>query len=139
VIIGLRRLGAVQHRLGDDAEALATFGRGLETCEAANQAQEQHCLVLRANRAQLLARSGNGTLALSEADAVAATLEPRAPAVASERAQAQQARAAALHALARNEEALAAQDAAIDILRRAFGEAHRETREAIEARTRLLP
>jgi hypothetical protein len=139
VIIGLRRLGAVQRRRGNDAAALATLERALEICETANQAREQHCLVLRANRAHLLALSGNGTVALAEADAVADLLEPRAPAVASERAQAQQARAAALHALARKDEALAAQDAAIAILTRAFGNAHRETRDAVEARARLLP
>ncbi len=136
VIIGLRRLGTVQHRRGDHDAALATLSRGWDYCKA-NQPNEQHCVVLRANRAHALALQGQGKEALSEAEAAVAELAPRAPGLVSERSQTLQAKAAALAAQQRGDEALAVQDEVIALLSTKFGAKHPETIGAIKARAEL--
>ena len=100
------------------APALATMNLAWDACARYAYLQDQLCVVVRANRARLLAMSGQAALALSEAEAAHADLlriDPKG--IVSERAQALQARAMALAHLQRKPEALAQQDAAIALLR----------------------
>lgn len=138
VVTVLRRLGVLLHRHGDTGEALATFNRAWQICRDNDQILEQHCIVIRANRAQALALTGDGAQALGEAEAAhAALLKLQVEGLESERGQALQARAAALAALQRKDEALAQQDEVIAMLSKAYGAEHDETKGAIKARERL--
>jgi serine/threonine protein kinase len=138
VVVALRRLGVAQHRHGDTKAALTTFTRALDLCRAAGQSEEQHCIVLRANRAQALALTGDGEQGLREAEAAhAALLKLANEGLYSERGQALQARAASLAALKRKDEALAQQDEVIAMLSKAYGPDHAETKGAITARERM--
>jgi len=127
-ITGLRRLGLLLHRRGDSAGALQSFERGLAACQAGKQTAEQHCVVTGINRAETLARLGRADEALAAADAGLAALDAlSAGGLASERAQAHEARAVALSALGRRDEALASLDAGIALVAAAFGQDHAET------------
>lgn len=138
VITGLRRLGLAQHRRGDSAGALASFERGLATCQSSGQAEEQHCIVLGINRAEALARLGRAEEALIAAEAGAAALQKLSPTgLASERSQAAEAAAIALTTLGRKDEALARLDEALQWLVEAFGEEHGETRSTRALRAEL--
>jgi len=138
VVVALRRLGVAQHRHGDTPAALVTFTHALDVCRKAGQAEEQHCIVLRANRAQALALTGDGEQGLREAEAAHAALSKLAnEGLYSERGQALQARAAALATLKRKDEALAQQDEVVAMLTKAFGADHAETKGAIAARERM--
>lgn len=137
VVIGLRQLGAMQAQRDDDTTALASLERGWLECQSENASiVEQHCVILRAERAELLAETGRAEEALHEADAALAQLAPR-PGLSSEKSRAQQARAAALAALQRHEEARIAQNAAVALLETAYGTEHPETRRAREVRASL--
>ena len=136
--VALRRLGVAQHRHGDTKAALGTFTHALDVCRAAGKTEEQTCIVLRANRAQALALTGDGAQGLREAEAAhASLLKLSGEGLYSERGQALQARAASLAALHRKDEALAQQDEVIAMLSTAFGPDHPETQGAVRARERL--
>jgi hypothetical protein len=137
-VTALRYLGVSQYRREAVALALGTLNRAWEACAQYAYQADQLCVVVRANRARLLAMSGQPALGLSEAEAAHADLLRIDPdGLASERAQALQARAAALAYLRRKPEALAQQDAAIALLREKLGETHSETRGAVAQRARL--
>ncbi|MCX7555711.1 serine/threonine-protein kinase [Xanthomonadaceae bacterium JHOS43] len=136
-IAPLRYLSIAQGARDDRSGALDTLTRAYALCEQTGETASQLCLVVRANRALLLARSGQGELALHEADA-AIQLLSSTPGIYSERAQAMEARAAALSELGRHAEALAEQEAAIDLLNSHYGPGHPETRRVQEARHALM-
>jgi tetratricopeptide (TPR) repeat protein/tRNA A-37 threonylcarbamoyl transferase component Bud32 len=140
---GLRSLSLFQSQSGDAAGALATLSEAWGLCQSTQRQSEQVCLAARANRAHLLARQGRAAQALSEVEAL--EQEPNlhmaspvsASAVRSERAQVWRARAAALAALGRKDEALVAQDRAVELLNAEFGAQHPESRTAIAERDAL--
>ncbi len=133
VVNGLRRLGVSQARRGDLSTARATLQRGWDTCEARDQRDYGNCVVMRANLANVLARSGEAEIALLHADAAVAALAGHTG-MADQKSQALQARAAALAALDRIDDARLAHDEAVALLIDAFGPAHPTTREAIVLR-----
>jgi len=135
-LYALRQLAVAQHLHGDDAGALASLERAWSLCQGSGKTGSHGCIVIRANRAQHLARAGRGAEALEEAAAADAAL-PDDPALYREHSQIMEARAAALAALGKHEAALSQQDAAIALLRRNFGPEHLETRRAIAARAKL--
>ena len=135
-IASLRYLAIAQRQRDDDAGALASLARAGTLCAQADEGHSTLCAAVRANRAMLLARTGQGATALEEVEA-AARLLPGSPNLYSEHAQVMEARAAALAALGRRDEALAEQDAAIALLRQNFGPAHPETQRVTQARTAL--
>lgn len=136
-ISSLRYLAIAQRQRGDSEGALASFTRALALCERADEDVVVLCVVTRANRATLMARAGQGDMALKEADSAARAL-PDDPNLYSELAQTMEARAAAFAALGRHEEALAEQDAAIALLRENFGPEHAETHRVENARAALV-
>ncbi|MCK7593071.1 serine/threonine-protein kinase [Pseudomarimonas salicorniae] len=133
----MRRLAVAYQHHKREAEARATFDEVWSMCERNNMQAQQECVVIRANRAQLLAYAGQGELALNESEAAMASLGNRAEGLVSEWGQVEQARAAALSALGRRDEALALQDAVIARYSEAFGPEHRETASARSARPKL--
>lgn len=135
-ISSLRYLAIAQRKRNDDAGALDSLAHALALCEKADEDTDLLCVVTRANRAMLLARTGQGELALQEADAAARAL-PDNPNLYSELGQTMEARAAAFAALGRRDDALAEQDAVIALLRKNFGPDHAETRRVEHARATL--
>lgn len=104
-VIGVwRRLALSQQQRGELAQARASLDAGYALCADAESAGSLICATIRANRAKLLAVSAPDR-ALAEADAALATLTERFAAHADQRAQALEARAAALSGLGREDEA----------------------------------
>ena len=136
VVAALRQLAIAQRSHDDNTGALSSLERAYTTC--LQHARESHllCLAIRANRALLMARTGNPTQALAEADAALAGLLGDSTRY-SEQGQAMEARAAALDALGRRPEARAELDAVIALLAKNFGPEHPETRRVRAARSRL--
>ena len=135
-LYALRQLAIAQRLHGDDEGALASLDRALALCRDAGETASQGCIVVRANRALLLARKGDGARALEEAQAADDAL-PRDAALYSERGQIMEARAAALTALGQHAQAQAEQDAVIALLRRHLGPDHAETLRVVAARAAL--
>ena len=133
----LRRLAIAYEYDKQDAEARKLFDEAWSLCDRNNMHGQQECVVIRANRAQLLAYEGQGELALKEAEAAMVSLGERAEVLVSEWGQVEQARAAALSALGRRDEALALQDAVIARYSEEYGPEHRETTSAQSARPKL--
>ncbi|MEZ5545780.1 MAG: serine/threonine-protein kinase [Lysobacteraceae bacterium] len=132
----LRQLAIAQRLNGDDKGAMASLERGLALCRAAGETASQGCIVTRANRALLLARTGHAQQALEEAQAADDAL-PKDAALYSERSQISEARAAAFATLGQHREALAEQDAAIALLQENLGPGHPETVRVTAARAAL--
>ena len=122
-----RRLALSQQRRDDYAGALRTLDGAATLCRPPGIAGNLMCLTVRANRADVLAHLGDGATALVEADAALEGLSKTVGAEADEVAQAHQARAAALAALDRDAEALAAQRAAVEIYTRLYGAGNSNT------------
>ena len=135
-IASLRYLSIVQNKRDDKTASMESLTRAVALCERLNQTASLICVVTRANHAMSLARAGQGEAALRQAQAAARDL-PDDPALYSERGQIMEARAAALAALGRREEALAEQDAVIALLRENFGSEHSETLRVEKSRARL--
>jgi len=110
----LRYLGVSQARRGDVALAFATLDQAYAYCRANTGANKLMCATIRANRAHVDAMRGNGVSALAEADLALAELRERFPRSRDEQAQALVARAAALFALSRFDEAVAVQHQVLD-------------------------
>jgi serine/threonine-protein kinase len=125
-----RRLALSQQRRDDYAGALQTLDGAATLCRPPGIAGNLMCLTVRANRADVLAYLGDGATALVEADAALEGLLRTVSADADEVAQAHQARAAALAALDRDAEALAAQREAVDIYTRLYGAGNSNTQTA---------
>lgn len=132
----LRYLSIARNLVGDHDAALTSLDRAVSLCEQAGRSENQLCVVVRANHAMLLARTGQAERALHEAEAAARALSDD-PALHSERGQIMEARAAALSALGQHDLALAEQDAVVTLLRKGFGDEHPETRRVIAARAAL--
>lgn len=135
-IPSLRYLAIAQRKQGNREGALASLKRAQELCVQSGEEASLVCIVVRANRAMMLAGAGQGELALREAEAAAALL-PVHPGLFSELGQVKEARAAALAALGQREAALAEQDAVIALLRDNFGAEHPETRRVERGRVLL--
>lgn len=125
-----RRLALSQQRRDDYAGALKTLDDAARMCRPPGIAGNLMCLTVRANRAEVLGRLGDGAAALAEADAALEALLKTVGADADEVAQAHQARAAALAALDRDADALAAQREAVDVYTRLYGAENSNTRSA---------
>ncbi|MGE4071603.1 MAG: protein kinase [Lysobacterales bacterium] len=124
-LIGVwRRLALSQQRRGELAQARASLESGYALCADAESAGSLICATIRANRAELLAASAPDQ-ALAEAQAALASLSERFPTSTDQRAQALEARAAALSALGRDAEA-AADRAEASVLRDRGGKPLRE-------------
>mgnify|MGYP001809707403 FL=1 len=111
-------------------EAAAVLDAAIDSCRAAATLENQLCLTLRANRAHLAARLGNFEAALAEADTVERTLAQRFGSGLDERAQALEARAAALAGLQRGEEARTTQSEALRIYQALYDGSHRSVLRA---------
>ncbi len=122
-----RRLWIVLRERGDAKAARTAIESAWKACA---EVQNQLCMVVRASRAQSLAEAGQAELALSEADAAAQGLEQQLGERSDELAQALQARASALLALQRRDEALAAQREVVDMLEAVNGAQHVTTLNA---------
>ena len=123
--------GLRQH--GDAKSAQVVIESAWKSC---NEQALQHykiCLIVRANRAQSLAETGHEELALGEAEAAAQGLKQQLGESSDGLAQALEARATALLALGRRDEALAAQRNAGDMLDSLNGSQHPTTLRAREA------
>jgi serine/threonine-protein kinase len=129
VIMALRSRALFRRRQGDSDGALADFDEALAQCRR-HRPDHLICLVVRANRAGHLARMGRGDEALREADAVLTELKRTKQDGDNEYPQALEARAFALHALGRREEAVATQQQAIDRYVAIFGVDHAEAKRA---------
>ncbi|MCB1599858.1 MAG: serine/threonine-protein kinase [Lysobacterales bacterium] len=101
-----RRLALSQQRRGELAQAQASLDAGYALCADTESAGSLMCATIRANRAEWLAVSAPDQ-ALDEAQAALSSLSERFPASTDPRAQALEARAAALSALGRDTEAAA--------------------------------
>jgi serine/threonine-protein kinase len=122
-----RRLALSQDRRGDRAGARHSVDQAVAICAAAEIAGNQNCLTSRATRAQLMADQGEGAAALAEADLALAGLRKVHGRDTDEVAQALEARAAALHALDRADEARAAQREALAAYTAIYGSTHAST------------
>ncbi len=125
-----RRLWAGLRLQGDRNAAMTVAEAAWKGCNAQSLQSHKICLTLRANRAQSLAEAGQGELALSEADAAAQALKQHLGEASDELAQALEARASALLALKRRDEALASQREAADMLEAVNGAQHVSTLDA---------
>ncbi len=129
LILALRQRALFRRDQKDNAGALADFEAGLEQCRK-HKPGHVICQVLRANRAGHLARMGRGEEALREADIVIAELERDDQIHDNEYPQALEARAFALHALGRVDEAKTTQQRAIASYAALFGDDHEEAKRA---------
>lgn len=119
----MRALAAL-HEVG--AEAARPFlDRGATMCTEQSITHLQ-CDVIRANRAGVMAMMGEGEAALVEADAALAGLEARGATDQSEYTQGLEARARALSALGRHDEAIATQKQVVAAMARLFEAGHPE-------------
>ncbi len=129
VMLPLRYRALMEVKQGNLPAALADFDRALMPCVAGEYANAL-CVVIRTNRAGLLAKMGRGEEAMSEVDAVIADLTARNLLGDNEYAQALESRAAALRSLNRNDEAVATQTLAVARYTAIFGEGHAEVKRA---------
>lgn len=136
VLTPLRFLALAKRRAGDAAGALAAIDRAWTEC--GSNAGLALCNVIRANRAGMLADAGRAQEGLAEADAALAALRATER-LDNDAAQALESRAHALAALGRGADARAAQEEALAIYLRMYGEQHRETQRAREALAALAP
>lgn len=125
-----RRLALSQQRRDDYAGALRTLDAAAALCRPPGIAGNLMCLTVRANRADVLAHLGEGATALVEADAALEGLRKIVGIEADEFAQALQARAAALAALDRHDDAIAAQREALATYTKLYGAGNSNTRTA---------
>lgn len=110
----------------DGPEAARPFlDRGAALC-AERSITHLQCDVIRANLAGVMAMMGEGEAALAEADAALAGLEQRGATDQSEYTQGLEARARALAALGRKDEAIATQQRVVDTMARLFDAGHPE-------------
>ncbi len=121
----------IQHRLwiglrqnGDVRAARIAIDAAWKSCGGQDNEQFTLCLKVRASRAHSLAEAGQGRLALSEAEAAAQGLKQQLGERSDELAQALEARASALLALQRRDEAIAVQREAADMLETLNGAQH---------------
>lgn len=127
--VALRMRALFRRRQGDPAGALEDFETGIAHCRR-HTPDHLFCEVLRANRAAHLARMGRGEEALQESEAALAAMERMQRADDNEYAQALEAKAFALQALGRTDEARATQKRAIARYEALFGAEHREAQRA---------
>lgn len=115
---------SLQHR-GEPAAALAVIEKAWLHCQQHGKATAHKlCLTIRANRALSQAENGQGQRALTEADAVGTILRAQFGEHSDEYAQALEARAAALLALHRRDEAVVAQRQAVATFEAVYGANH---------------
>jgi serine/threonine-protein kinase len=133
----IRRLAMAMQHNGRSAEALGQLDEAWGLCERNGLSAQQDCVVLRANRAHLLALAGEGERALAEAEAALAGVKALGEGLINEIGQAEQAKAAALAASGRRDEAIELQQSVIANLRNAYPGDHRELRSAEGALKRL--
>ncbi len=138
-VSAMRRLAVALRRAGRTEDSRQVFDSVWDLCQRNGMQAQQICVVIRANRAQMLAYAGEAETALAEADAAVAALQTLDGDLVSEKGQADQAKAAALAALGRTDEALALQDAVIASYTERFGQSHEETASALSARSLLIP
>jgi serine/threonine-protein kinase len=132
-----RRLWLGLRQNGDRRAAQVAIEAAWKNCTSTQQQGHKMCLTVRANRAQSLAETGQGELALSEADAAAQALKAQLGEHSDELAQALEARASSLLALQRRDEALAAQREAVAMFQSVYGAQHSATRQAGEALAKM--
>jgi tetratricopeptide (TPR) repeat protein len=123
----LRFLGLAYARQGDLAAARTYFDQGLALCV---KQPNPRCALLRANRASILTRLGDALLALAEADQAIAQMATVGWVDTREHAQGLQARAHALRALGRADEARIDLQRVVRIFDSVYGAEHPETRKA---------
>lgn len=123
----LRYLGMAHARAGDYAGARAYFDDALARCE---NDPGPLCNVVRANRAAILPKLGEAPLALSEADLAIQGMAAHGWVETREHAQGLKARASALQALGRIDEARSDLAQTVAILTRRYGAEHPETATA---------
>ncbi len=133
-----RRLWISLQRRGEPAAALVEIDKAWQSCiEQGSAIDHKMCRTIRANRAQSLAETGQGQQALVEAEAAVAALSTQSGGRSDELGQALEARAAALSALQRSAEAIAAQREALAMYEAVYGAEHSATRQAREVLARL--
>jgi hypothetical protein len=132
-----RRLWSALRAHGDGKAAQVAIEAAWKSCAAHPGERHKLCLTVRANRAQALAESGQGELALDEAEAAAQALKAQLGDSSDELAQALEARASALLALRRRDDALAVQRDAAAMFETVHGAQHSATRQAREALARM--
>jgi serine/threonine protein kinase len=132
-----RRLWLGLRSQGDDQAAKVAIEAAWKSCAAQPRERHKLCLTVRANRAQSLAEAGQGQLALDEAEAAAQALKAQLGDSSDELAQALEARASALLALQRRDDALAVQREAAAMFEAVYGAQHSATRRAREALARM--
>ncbi len=128
-----RRLWSGLRRGGNANAAQVAIEAAWKSCSAPKHELNKLCLTVRANRAQSLAEAGQGELALGEAEAAAQALKQQLGERSDELAQALEARASALMALQRRDEALATQRDAVAMFEGVYGAQHVATLHAREA------
>ena len=121
-----RRLTELQAGAGELAAALASIENGWKICNELGESASKRCLGARAMRAALLARNGRASEGLAEADLTLEALAKGVPGNSIERAEALEARAYALEALERRDEAIAAQRDAVAVATALYGASHPE-------------
>jgi len=132
-----RRLWSGLRSHGDGKAARVAIEAAWKSCAAHLGERHKLCLTVRANRAQSLAESGQGQIALDEAEAAAQALKAQLGESSDELAQALEARASALLALQRRDAALASQRDAAAMFEAVYGAQHSATRRAREALARM--
>jgi eukaryotic-like serine/threonine-protein kinase len=126
MIIGsLRRLAQVRSLADDAAGALVAIERALAVCDGnTKRSGTSECIVLRANRAHALTLVGRAEEGLAAADAALANVRETLGAERDEMAQALEARATALVALGRGDEAAPVWTERWAVLQAVYGDAH---------------
>jgi tetratricopeptide (TPR) repeat protein len=128
-----RQMGLSQERRNEGVVALASLDKGWNLCKGASFESGKPCLLVRATRARLLALNGQGDEAMQEADATLAAIAQRKRKGPDERAQALEARAAALQALGRLDEAAVTQREALQGYASMYGLKHEMSVRAQQA------
>lgn len=130
----LRYLGLAHVRLGKPVAARAYYDEALTRCEGT---PNPRCTVVRADRATLLAQTGDSELALGEAERAIEDMATVGWVDTPEHAQGLSARASALQSLGRIDEARADLERVVAILTHHNGGEHPETKRAQAALTAL--
>jgi serine/threonine-protein kinase len=123
----LRYLGLAQVRAGDLKAARGHFDDALARCEGT---PDPRCHLVRANRAAILPRLGEAPLALAEAQRAIDDMATVGWVDTREHAQGLKARANALQALGRHDEARTDLQHVVAILTKLYGAEHPETKKA---------
>jgi len=126
VVLPLFYRAQAELKLRGNAAAMAFLDRALDVC-ALKQMDHLNCDELRANRAALIARLGNGKRALEEVQTAMQAMEKRGQASEKEYAEALASKAIALHVLRRQSDAEATRAQAIARYENLFGSEHPET------------